>query len=87
MLDALREQIHEQAGREPTPGTACIDGQSVMTTEMVGTTRGYDGGNKVKWRKRHLLVDILGSVLAVLMTGAGLGHGVAVLKLLLQIEP
>lgn len=54
---------------------------------MVGATCGYDGGDNVKWRKRHLLVDILGSVLAVLMTGAGVGDGVAALTLLPQIEP
>ena len=36
ILDTLREQTRGQAGREPTPSAACIDSQSVKTTEMVG---------------------------------------------------
>jgi len=87
LVQALRERTRVEAGREPTLSAACIDSQSVKTTEMGGPERGYDGGKKINGRKRHLLVDTLGLLLVVLITSAGLDDGVAAPILLGHVTP
>jgi putative transposase len=67
--EALRQQLRLQAGRAPGPRSSAADSQSVKTTPQ-GGARGFDSGKRVKGRKRHLWVDSLGLLLAVLVTAA-----------------
>lgn len=75
LLDALRRRVREQAGREAEPTAAVADSQSAPTTQAGGEQRGYDGGKKVKGRKRHILVDTMGLLLGVVVTAANVSDG------------
>jgi putative transposase len=69
MHDRLRRQWRDRIGRAPEPTAAIIDAQSTRSTAQGGDT-GFDAGKKVKGRKRHLVVDTLGLLLAVTVTAA-----------------
>jgi putative transposase len=68
--EALRPVVREASEHDPEPSAASRDSQSVKTTELSGI-KGFAGGKLVKGRKRHIGVDPLGLVIAVVVTSAG----------------
>lgn len=65
----LRALARAAQGKRSRPTAASLDSQSVKSDPHGGAV-GYDAAKKIKGRKRHLLVDTLGLVLAVLVTPA-----------------
>src|ERR1700733_13494218 len=69
MHDTLREQVRTGVGKQPTPSAASLDSQSVKTAGLASDA-GFDAAKQIKGRKRHIVVDTLGLLLAVLVTSA-----------------
>lgn len=70
--DTLRDQLREKKGRRILPSAAIIDAQSVKASPNAPEeSQGYDGGKRVKGRKRHIATDTLGLLLVLIVTAAG----------------
>ena len=74
--DTLRDCLRQTEGRRVAPTAAIIDSQSVKVADQAGA-RGYDAGKKVSGRKRHVAVDCLGLILAMMITPAAVQDRVA----------
>lgn len=85
--DRLRGRVREAAGRDPEPTAGIIDSQSVRAAASVPrATSGYDGGKKVPGRKRHIVVDSLGLLPAVMVTAASVTDREAARTLLARLR-
>jgi len=83
--DSLREQVRRKEKPRWPRHTASLDSQSVDTSSG-GEAIGRDNAKNVDGRKRHIIVDSLGLLLAVLVTGADVDDGAAAPEVLRQLE-
>ena len=68
--DCLRDYVRTMEGRHPAASAGVLDSQSVKTATMINQEVGYDGGKRIKGRKRFLLVDTFGLLIAVKVVAA-----------------
>ena len=83
--DTLRDQVRKKEKPRRPRTTASIDSQSVDTSSG-GEATGRDNAKNVDGRKRHIIVDSLGLLLAVLVTAANVDDGVAAPQVLEQLQ-
>jgi putative transposase len=81
VMDTLRWWERQSQGQLPEPSACCADSQSIKTATQAEDV-GFDGHKKIKGRKRHILVDTLGLIMAVVVTAANTDDRLGLVALL-----
>jgi len=68
IMEGLRTRLRHAEGRKKSPSAAIVDSQTIRTAQ--GGVRGYDAAKRTPGRKRHVIVDTLGLLLAVVVHSA-----------------
>ena len=85
IMIALRDAVRQSVGKETAPTVACIDSQTAKTADQGGSV-GYDGGKRANGRKRHIITDVLGLLLLVVVTSASIQDAAAADPLLRRLN-
>jgi putative transposase len=83
VMETLRQWERRGLGRKPEPSAGSIDSQSIKTATQ-NEDIGFDGHKKIKGRKRHIVVDTLGLIMAVVVTDAGTDDRLGLVELFTQ---
>jgi putative transposase len=83
VLATLRQGERRYLGRQPEPATGSMDAQRIKTATQ-REELGFDGNNKIKARKRPILVDTLGLSMAVVVTSADTDDRLGLVEVLRQ---
>lgn len=81
----LSMEIRENVGRDANPSLGSIDSQSVKA-DVNAEGKGFDGNKKIYGRKRHIVVDVLGLIIACVVTAANTADVVAGREILKSID-
>jgi putative transposase len=63
-------EVRKSVGKNEEPSMGIIDAQSVKNTLVSSENKGFDAGKLIKGIKRHIIVDSLGLLLAVVIQNA-----------------